>query len=59
MELGEDLRVLKVAGDAMLDAVAASRVDLVGLSHGVSVDPPYSDRYKEAESGKRKVRNSP
>jgi hypothetical protein len=47
--------VLKVAGDAMFDAVAASRVDLVALSHGVSVDPPYSDRYKEAESGKRKA----
>ncbi len=34
LELDEDLRALKVALDAVFDAVAASWMNLVALSHG-------------------------
>ena len=32
MQFGQDVGVLKITCDAMLEAVAASRVDLVALS---------------------------
>jgi hypothetical protein len=37
LKLGEDLGVLKVARDAVLDAVAAPRMNLVALSRMLSV----------------------